>query len=513
MKILIIAEKPSAGRDIARMLMNVKEDKGTYMESDRYIVTWALGHLVELKDPEDVDEKYKKWNVDDIPLPADIGLKIKDSGKKQFKVIKELIGREDIEYIINAGDAGREGLLIQTWIYRMAGNRHKVKILWSSSLTDEAIKQAMRRLHDEEEDEFKNLLTEAETRAIADQVYGYNYTRLLTCLFSEHKVLSYGRCQTPLLNLIVKRDLEYENFKAQPYWTIAIDYREGFTGTEIGEDGSSIKYIQKEAAEKSLKTIMENGKIIVKSCVKERKSNKAPALFNLAELQSTMGKKYGYPPDKTLQLAQNLYEKYKIMSYPRTDSRCLSTDLYNEIQDHLQCCRFGKFKDFIDHIDYTKFTMDKAYFNDNKVSDHHALIPTINDKMPDEYAKLSQEEQNLFDEIVISLIAIFYPEYEYEATEIITATGDKNFKSSGKTIIKNGYKELYKLLKVSEKDDNVTTDDNKEQNIPAIREGMELTAKLISLKEGKTKPPARYTPGNIIKLMGKYKIGDRKSVV
>lgn len=502
-KILVIAEKPSAGRDIARIL-NVKEDKGSYMESDSYIVTWALGHLVELKDPEDVDEKYKKWNVNDIPLPTNAGLKIKDSGKSQFKTIKSLIAREDIDYLINAGDAGREGLLIQSWIYRMANNQHKVKILWSSSLTDEAIRESMRKLHDEDEEEFTNLLTEAETRAIADQVYGYNYTRLLTCLYSEHKVLSYGRCQTPLLNLIVKRDLEYENFKPQPYWTISLDYEEGFTGTESGDDGKSIKYMQKVAAETAVAAMKASGKAVVKSCVKERKSSKAPALFNLAELQSTMGKKYGYTPDKTLQLAQRLYEKHKILSYPRTDSRCLSTDLYNEIRDHLQCCRFGKFKDYIDHIDYTKFTMDKTYFNNNKVSDHHALIPTINDHMPDIYAELGQEEQNLFDEVVISLIAIFYPTYEYEATEIITTIGDKNFRSVGKTLITSGYKELYNLLKASEDDKEPI---EQEQNMPTLNEGMELAVQSTNLKEDRTKPPARYNPGNIIKLMGKYKIG------
>lgn len=503
-KILIIAEKPSAGRDIARIL-GVKEDKGSYMENEEYIVSWAVGHLVELKDPEDIDERYKQWNVADIPLPAGNGLKVKESGRAQFKVIKGLIARNDIEYLINAGDAGREGLLIQTWIYRMAGNRHPVKILWSSSLTDEAIKNAMRNLHDEDEDEFKNLLVEAETRAVADQVYGYNYTRLLTCLFADHKVLSYGRCQTPLLNLIVKRDLENENFKSQPYWSIAVSYEEGFGASEMDNDGKSIKYMKKEAAEAATEICRSVGKAIVKSCVKEKKSNKAPALFNLAELQSTMGKKYGYTPDKTLQLAQSLYEKHKILSYPRTDSRYLSTDLYNEISEHVQCCCFGKFKEYVDRINYDMFAMDKSYFNNNKVSDHHALIPTINNRLPDIYADLTTEERNLFDEVAVSLIAIFYPAYEYEATEVIASVGDKSFKSNGNILIASGYKEVYNLL--NDKGEEKKLGQDQDQSIPNLKEGMELSIESLALREDKTKPPARYNPGNIIKLMGKYKIG------
>jgi len=500
-KILIIAEKPSAGRDIARIL-GVKEDKGTYMENDKYIVSWAVGHLVELKNPEDVDEKYKKWNVDNIPLPAENGLKVKKGTEAQFNVIKKLIARNDIDYLINAGDAGREGLLIQSWIYRMAGNRHPVKILWSSSLTDEAIKSAMNRLHDDSEEEFVSLLEEAETRAIADQVYGYNYTRLLTCLYSDGQVLSYGRCQTPLLNLIVKRDIENENFKPQPYWSISVRFEEGFEASEVGDDGKTIKYMRKDDAEQTAEYCTQAGKASVKSCIREKKSNNAPALYNLAELQSAMGKKYGYTPDKTLQIAQSLYEKHKILSYPRTDSRYLSTDLYNEVCEHTECCAFGKFKEYIDRINYSNFPMNKTYFNNNKVSDHHALIPTINKKMPDIYAELTEEERNVFDEVAVSFIAIFYPPYEYESTEIISAIGNRQFKSSGKTLIALGYKEVYQLLKEN-------ADDNKKdgQNIPDLKEGMEVRLEELAINEDKTKPPARYNPGNIIKLMGRYKIG------
>lgn len=497
-KILIVAEKPAAGKDIARIL-GVIESKNGYMENEQYIVTWAIGHLIGLKSPDDNDEKYKKWNVEDLPLPYDNGLKVLDSTRAQFKVIKTLIQRDDISYLINAGDAGREGLLIQSWIYRMCGNRHPVKILWASSLTDDAIKSAMERLHDENEPEFVNLLREAETRAIADQVYGFNYTRALTCLYSSPgTVLSYGRCQTPLLNLIYKRDLEIENFKSAPYWTMYAEFDSAFTAAEIDDNGSNRKYTNKGEADAAYQSCGRKGQVRV--CRKEQKSQKAPALFNLAEIQGTMGKKYGLKPDETLEIAQKLYETHKIMSYPRTDSRYLSTDLYNEIAEHVRSCSFGKFKKYIDPIDFSAFPMDKAYFNNNKVSDHHALIPTINENMEEIYQKLSDMERNFFDEIVSSLIAIFYPPYKYESTEILIEIADRLFKAEGITINALGYKEVQAVLGASEKS-------QEEQPLPDLAEGQQLAVSNLELREGKTKPPARYNPGNIVKLMNKYKIG------
>lgn len=500
-KILVIAEKPSAGKDIARIL-GVTENKGGYMENDDYIITWAIGHLISLKDPEDIDEKYKKWELDNIPLPINSGLKVKEKTKEQFYIIKKLIARNDIEYLINAGDAGREGLLIQSWIYRAAGNKHPVKLLWASSLTAEAIKTAMSKLHDESEKEFVNLLREAETRAISDQILGYNYTRLLTCLYgSGRTVLSYGRCQTPLLNLIAKRDLEYENFKSEPYWTFSVGFEDGFTGIEIDDDGKTPKYMSKSEADKVLAAYKDKEYASVLSCNCSDKSSKAPELFNLAELQGVMGRKYGYTPNKTLQIAQDLYEKHKIMSYPRTDSRFLSTDLYGEIKQHLMCCSFGKFKPYIDEIDFAGFQMNKIYFNDNKVSDHHALIPTINSDIASIYERMTDDEKNCFDEIVVSLIAIFYPDYQYKTTELILELGDKRLKATGMTIINSGYKAIYQLLKSN------TSENQSCNELPNYSEGMRLKIDNISMNEDKTKPPAKYNPGNIIKLMGKYKIG------
>lgn len=497
-KILIIAEKPDAGRNIARIL-DVNGSQNGYIENDHYIISWAVGHLVKLKDPEDNNEKYKKWQVEDLPLPYDNGLKVIPACANQFKIVKSLIKRSDIDYLINAGDAGREGLLIQSWIYRMCGNHHPVKILWASSLTDEAILSAMNKLHNEDEIEFVNLLREAETRAIADQIYGYNYTRALTCLYSSPgTVLSYGRCQTPLLNLIYKRDMEIENFKAVPYWTMKTEFLEGFAANEIDDEGNNKKYLKKDDADNAFIRCGKEG--IVKVIKKEQNANKAPALLNLAEIQNVMGKKHGLEPDETLAIAQKLYETHKILSYPRTDSRYLSTDLYGEIAEHINSCSFGKFKQYIEKIDFSNFPMDKAYFNNNKVSDHHALIPNINKNTEEIYTKLSDMERNLFDEIVTSLIAIFYPPYKYETTDVLIEVSERTFQTSGKVVKSLGYKEVQNIL------GNIKEDDEK-QTLPDLVEGQILHITKLELNESMTKPPGRYHPGNIVKLMNKYKIG------
>lgn len=500
-KILVVAEKPQAGKDIAKIL-GVTEQKKGYMESDQYIVTWAIGHLIGLKQPDEVDERYKKWSLEDIPLPTDNGLKVQRETFSQFKVIKELIQRSDVERLINAGDAGREGLLIQSWIYRMAGNRHPVDILWASSLTDEAIRNAMNHLHSSNEAEFVNLLREAETRAESDLKYGFNYSRILTLLYAKPgTVLSYGRCQTPLLNLIFKRDMQNENFKSEPYWTIEATYVKGFKGTlVVGEN--KIKKFSQEATAKDVCNECFHKSGIVSRYSTEDKNNKAPALFNLSELQGIMGKKYGFTPDKTLQIAQSLYETHKIMSYPRTDSRYLSNDLFHEIAKHIQCCSFGKFRPFVEKIDFSAITLDKSYFNDNKVSDHHALIPTMNVGIEAIYQKLSQDEQRCFDEIVVSLLSIFLPKYEYQVTDIDIMINGNSFHSTGTTIRKLGYREVYQLLEGKEKQN-----DQELQILPQLQEGVEIKVDTVDIKEGKTKPPARYSPGNIVKLMNKYKIG------
>ncbi|MCI6552698.1 MAG: DNA topoisomerase [Lachnospiraceae bacterium] len=493
-KILVVAEKPSAGADMAKVL-GVTEKKKGYMEGDRYIVTWALGHLVGLKDPEEVNPAYKKWRLEDLPLPDDNGLKILPGMEAQFGIIRKLIHRSDVDSIINAGDAGREGYLIQSWIYRMAGNTKPVKVLWASSLTEEALGKAFRNL--KEEKEFLRLLEEAEARAIGDQKFGYNYSRLLTLTRGGRgTVLSYGRCQTPLLNLIVSRDLEIDAFQPTPYFGLEATYSKGFKGQLMNEKGKPLNFLKKTDAQERLDSLAMEG--VTKEFCEEEKTEKAPLLYNLAQLQAVAGKKYGYPAEQTLSIAQSLYEKHKILSYPRTDSRALSMDLYGEIRQHLESCRFGPYTALIDQIPEEDIIADKKYFNDNKVTDHHALIPTINQDTGKIYTKLTEEERNLFDEVVRSLIAIFYPPYQYSVSTLLVQIGDSMFRSSGKTIRSLGYREV--LRPAAEEKEAL-------QILPALQEGDRIRVDSYQLTEKKTTAPVRYNVGNIIKAMEKYGIG------
>lgn len=497
-KTLIVAEKPTAGRDIAKVV-GANEDHNSYMEGDRYVVTWAIGHLIGLKEPKEHDEKYKRWHLENLPVSFDLSesLKVLPETRHQYNVIKGLIHRNDIDMLINAGDAGREGYLIQEWIYRMAGCRLPKKVLWASSLTRAAIQTAMDNLKDNDLPEFQGILREAEARMEGDWILGYNYSPLLTLTRAYQQSLSYGRCQTPLLQMVYLRDKSIREFKPEPYWTVEITYAKGFKGSLIDEDGKAIRFFSKEEAEAVLNQSKGSGTVVEYDV--QKKEKKAPLLYNLAKLQQEMGRRYQFSPDYTLKIAQALYEKHKIMSYPRTDSQYLSMDIYDEIGEHLKSCRFGKFAAFIDKIDLTALQSDKSYFNDLKVTDHHALIPTINDGMEAAYGALSEDEKSVFDAIVLSLIAIFYPPYEYEATKIITEVGGNQFKSSGTTIRSLGYKLVLK---------NTAEKHNEQlQILPELAEGSSLVVASAVLKDKKTEPPKQFNDETIVKAMEKFSIG------
>ncbi len=497
-KILVVAEKPAAGADIAKVVGAIKKGNG-YLEGDRYIVTWAVGHLIGLKEPQEHDESLKKWSLDTLPLsfPLSDSLKILPGTSKQFKVIKDLIHRDDVEMLINAGDAGREGYLIQEWIYRMAGCRLPKKVLWASSLTTAGIQNALDHLKENDLPEFKGILREAEARAEGDYFLGMNYSRLLTITRAYKQSLSYGRCQTPLLNLVGMRDEEIANFKSRPYWTLEVTYNKGFKGNLVDSDEKEIKFFDKLDADEVFTRSDDKGKIILYE--RQEKRVKAPLLYNLAKLQQDMGRKYSFSPDKTLEIAQALYEKYKIMSYPRTDSQYLSMDIYDEIIEHLKSCHFGSFGKMIDQINLDNISADKSYFNDLKVTDHHALIPTINGDMEVRYKELSEDERKVFDAIVNSLIAIFYPDYRYDATKIMVDIGGKQFKSTGTTIKQLGFKSLLK-----------DGDEGKKENLqilPDLKQGDIITIDFVQVHEKKTVAPKKYNDETIVKIMEKYNIG------
>ncbi len=497
-KILVVAEKPGAGSDMAKVL-GCTERKDGYFENEKYIVTWAVGHLIGLKLPEEHDVKFKDWNLECLPMvfPLAESLKVLPDTERQFNVIKKLIQRTDIDFLINAGDAGREGYLIQEWIYKMAGNRHPKKVLWASSLTDEALKYAFANLRDNEE--FAHILPEAEARAEADWLLGMNYSRFLTLTKANAGTrLSYGRCQTPLLNLIYKRDKSIAEFQSEPYYNIEVTYQQGFKGILLNEEGKRWDIFNPEEATLLIQKIVKEMKIT--SYKKEKKVKKPPLLLNLAALQKTMGSKFGYTPDETLSFAQSLYEKHKILSYPRTDSQYLSQDIYNEIMSHLECCRFGEYCSYIDNIQEIK--ADKRYFNDHKVTDHHALIPTIHPDMQKIYEQLSQEEKNVFDVVMKSFICIFLPDYEYYSSEIITEGKGLKFITRGNTIAKLGYKEL-----LIEDTEEMKDEDEGGQELPVMKEGDIVFVQSAERLNKKTQPPKSYTVSTLISAMEKYNIG------
>lgn len=492
-KVLVIAEKPSVGRDIAKVL-HCAGVKNGYIEGEKYIVTWAVGHLVTLKFPEEHDEKYKQWNLEDLPYSFSIkdSLKIIPAVSKQFAVVKKLINRADVSMLINAGDAGREGYLIQNWIYRMAGNRKPVKVLWASSATDEAIQKAMANLKDDRE--FHGILEEAEGRAEGDWRFGINYSRALTILFGSRGVnLSYGRCQTPLLNLIYSRDKEIADFKPEPYYNVESTYNKGFKGILVDEDGKRIDFSDRIDAEEIQRRFRETG--IVKAYSSEEKSERAPLLYSLPELQKKMGSMYGFEAGKTLAIAQKLYEERKILSYPRTDSRYLSSDLKGELKKHILSCNFGEFKRMIARADLDNIS--PVYFNDLKVADHYALIPTINAKTESIYGELSEEEKKVFNEVVKSVIAICYPDYKYYTTSILIEISGRLYRSRGTTIKKLGFKEI---LKGQEKKEEL-------QILPELKEGDTISVSRLEILDKMTKPPKKYTASSILTAMEKYHIG------
>lgn len=499
-KILIVAEKPAAGLDIAKVVCADQKHAG-FMEGEKYVVTWAIGHLIGLKQPQEHNEKYKKWNLKNLPISFELSdsLKVLPESRHQFQIIKELIHRSDIEMLINAGDAGREGYLIQEWIYRMAGCRLPKKVLWASSLTKAGIQAAMDNLKDNDLPEFQGILREAEARAEGDYLLGFNYSPLLTLTRAYKQILAYGRCQTPLLYLVYLRDKAIGEFHSEPYWNVEVTYAKGFKGILIGDNDKKTDFFKKEEAEEIWGQSRSAGSGTVLQYEKQEKSTKAPLLYNLAKLQQDMGRRYSFSPDKTLEIAQALYEKYKVMSYPRTDSQYLSMDVYDEIAEHLKSCRFGNFKSAVDKIDLADLKADKSYFNDLKVTDHHALIPTINADMESAYESMNEDEKKVFDAVVVSLIAIFYPEYRYDATKIIVEIGGNRFLSTGTTIRSLGYKLLFK--------NNEEERNGDLQILPELAKGDTLMIDAVNMPEKKTVAPKAYTDETIVKVMEKYSIG------
>ncbi len=470
MKRLIIAEKPSVARDIAAVL-GAGMRKDGYIEGAQDIITWAVGHLVSLAMPEEYDIKYKKWDIETLPvIPNSFKLKVVEITRKQFSIIKNLMNRKDVKEVVCATDAGREGELIFRYIYKLSGSTKPIKRLWISSLTGESISKGFNNL--KPGSQYINLYYSARCRAEADWLVGINATRAFTVKNSE--LFSIGRVQTPTLAILVNREKEIQNFKSKNYWEVKANFGD-YTGTWIDED----KNTQIAALDKanSIKAKVINKTGIVTELKKEQKKEKAPLLYDLSSLQQDSNKLYGFSAQKTLDIAQKLYES-KLITYPRTDSRYLPNDI--DITAILK--KLHGYKTYINNILNIGLSISKRIVNDEKITDHHAIIPTGVNKA------VSENESKIYDLIVRRLVSVFMPDYVYENTELITDVECERFISKGKTVKVLGWKEL-------------DVSKEKEKPLPSLIKGQENTVTKAEVLSKKTQPPKRYTEGNLLRVM------------
>ncbi|MEE1092488.1 MAG: DNA topoisomerase 3 [Prevotella sp.] len=478
-----IAEKPSVAKDIARILGATTQRNG-YMEGNGYQVTWTFGHLCTLKEPDDYTPMWKRWSLGALPMiPQRFGIKlIDDDGiKKQFGVIEQLMQNADM--IINCGDAGQEGELIQRWVMQKAQAKCKVKRLWISSMTDEAIKEGFQTLKDQEE--YQPLYMAGLSRAIGDWLLGMNATRLYTLKYGQNRqVLSIGRVQTPTLALIVSRQKEIDNFKPEPYWVLSTIYRDTlFTATKG-------KFTSKEEGEQSFELIKD--KPFCVTDVQKKKGTEAPPhLYDLTSLQVDCNKKFGMSAEMTLNTIQSLYER-KLTTYPRVDTQYLSDDIYPKCPNILKGLQ--GYASLTQPLLGTKLTKSKKFFDSSKVTDHHAIIPTgVAPKA------LTDIERHVYDLVTRRFISAFYPDCKFATTTIIGEVDSVEFKVSGKQIIEPGWRVVYEK-DTRQTDEDETKKDDEERTLPEFVKG-ESGPHTPTLTEKWTTPPKYYTEATLLRAM------------
>ncbi|MTI82384.1 MAG: DNA topoisomerase III [Firmicutes bacterium] len=488
MKNLVIAEKPSVARDLAGILGRFQSKDG-YLENGEYVITWAIGHLVELADPEDYDKNLKSWNLAALPIvPENFKLRKNHKTAKQFKIVKDLVNRPDIEELICATDAGREGELIFRYIYRLAGCKKPFKRLWLSETTPSAVKKGFENLRPGSE--FNPLAYAAEARSRADWLIGINGTRAFTV--KHNNLLSVGRVQTPTLALIVNREREIRNFVPTPFWELHVEFTkedgQKYTGKWFSGDQNRFSSVG-EAREKENIVAGQPGE--VKEVKQKDTSEQSPLLFNLNDLQKEANKKYGFPAGKTLSIAQALYETKKLITYPRTDSRHMTEDLAGTIPARLTALAgVSEYESFINTANAAG-TPGKRYVDGSKVSDHTALLPT---EIKPELDKLSVDEQKIYDLVVRRFLAIFYPPARYKQTRVVTDTAGETFLTTGKVELYQGWKAVYALENESEDDDSAGT-------IPPLSQKEPVQTQQTEVKEKQTQPPKRYTEASLLAVM------------
>ncbi|MBO5410562.1 MAG: DNA topoisomerase III [Clostridia bacterium] len=487
-KTLVLTEKPSVAKDIARVLGCKKSGNGC-ISGDKYIVTWALGHLVTLADPEAYDNKYKTWRMDDLPmLPQHMKLVVIGQTSRQFKAVSSLLSSNEVDKVIIATDAGREGELVARWILQKANCRKPAMRLWISSQTDKAIKEGFASLRPAAE--YNNLYKSAQCRAEADWLVGLNVSRALTC--KHNAQLSAGRVQTPTLAMIVKREEEIQKFRPKDYFTVKADFGK-FTAI-YKDSNNQTRFFDAAAAQRIEKEV--SGKNGVLSQVKKVYRFKAPpAAYDLTELQRDANKKYGYSAKQTLSYMQSLYETHKLLTYPRTDSRYITKDVVSTLPERLKAIAVGPYKDAANAVLRAKPLSTKYIVNDAKVTDHHAIIPT------EQYVdlnKLSREERHIYDLVVRRFLAVLSAPFEYDEVQVKVTVGKHEFYTKGQAVKNAGWKALYDS---SLSDDDDDGDDVKSQQLPEISQGSTVTLKSVRIVAGKTTPPSRYTEATLLTAM------------
>lgn len=489
-KILVIAEKPSVAKDIARVL-GCKERKEGFLAGENYIVSWAIGHLVTLADPEDYDEKYKKWKRETLPiLPKKMVLKAVKKTQPQLKILKKLMNSKEVDSLICATDSGREGELIFRYIYEMVNCKKTFQRLWISSMTDIAIQEGFARLKDGRE--YDNLYLCAKCRSEADWLVGMNATRAYTLQYNA--LLSIGRVQTPTLAIMVERQKEIDAFVPEDYYEVQAMY-ENFSGIWFDKKETDTKIKKLEQAQEIVQKVQgKTGSVF--SITQEEKKQSSPLLYDLTELQRDCNKKFGFSAQKTLSIAQDLYEKRKMITYPRTDSRYLSEDMKQKVKNTLlKLQRVQKYTSFISYIfSQENIPFHKRIIDNSKVTDHHAIIPT-DGKISLE--SLTEEEKKVYHVIVMRFMAVFYPQYIYMVTKVITIVEQQKFISKGTTVLQEGWTAIYKALDIEK-----TKDEKKqEQILPNLKQGETVVVKQAKLLKKKTKPPAYYTESSLLSAM------------
>ena len=496
MKSLVLAEKPSVARDIARVLKCGRKLNGA-MEGDKYIVSWALGHLVTLDDPEGYDKKYREWKMEHLPMiPKKMELVVIKQTAKQYNAVKTQLYRNDVGEIIIATDAGREGELVARWILEKANCRKPIKRLWISSVTDKAIRDGFANLRDGRD--YNNLYAAAVSRAEADWLVGINATRALTCKYNAQ--LSCGRVQTPTLAMIAKREEEIRNFKPVDYYGMTVQ-SQGIHFTWQDKKSGSCRSFQKEKME-SLLNQVKAGSLTIESVEKTAKKTFSPGLYDLTELQRDANKKYGLSAKETLNIMQRLYENHKVLTYPRTDSRYIGSDVVGTLKERLKACAVGPYRKLAGSLSMKPIKTSKSFVDDKKVSDHHAIIPT------EQFVQLehmTNEERKIYDLVVRRFLSVLMPPFEYEQTTIKAQAAGEIFLAKGKIVKSPGWKEAYESGWTDDDDEEEYSGSQepalKDQTLPTVKKGDTFPASKAELTTGKTKPPAHFNEATLLSAM------------